>query len=62
MDVDICSRAHQTRERQEKLASVSQRLDFHYAHLAAATSNPDSALYGRDYRAQNQSESHLRIY
>lgn len=62
MDRHIRVRAHQTRERQAKLASVNKQLDSLYTSLSAAPSGLDSTLYSRDDRAQNQSDNHLMIH
>lgn len=50
----------QTRERHTKLASVSRKMAIHFASLAAAPCGSDRAVYGREVRAQNQSDSHLK--
>lgn len=47
---------HQTRGRQEKLASDNERLASHYATLVAASYSFISAKHGRDDQAQNQSD------
>lgn len=54
----ICGRAHQSRQRQAKLASVNEYVVLRYASLAAALFGPDSALQGRETQARNQSETH----
>lgn len=46
MDTHIRRRAFQTRERQAKLASVNQQLDFYYMSLATAALGSDRALCG----------------
>lgn len=45
-------KAHHTRERQAKLDSVNQQLATQYAFRAAVSLGPDSAVYGREDRAQ----------
>lgn len=55
--MNIDDRAHRTRKRQANLDSVSQQLASHYGSLAAGLSSPDSAVYGRENQAQNQSAS-----
>lgn len=55
-DTDIRNKARQMSKRQVKLASANERLAFHYASLAAASSSSDSALHGRENQAQNQSD------
>lgn len=62
MDTHICGRAHRKSEREAKLGSVNQQLDSSYESLAAAPFSPDSALYGRDDRALNQSDNRLMAH
>lgn len=57
MNMHLRGRAHQTREQQAELASVSQQLDSHSWSLHEAPSGPESALNGRDDCAQNQSDN-----
>lgn len=56
LDMHIGGRAHQTRERQAKLVCPIERRASYYASLAAAPSVSNSAEYGREDRAQNQSD------
>lgn len=60
MDKHIGGKTHQTHERQRNLASVNQQLATCHALLAGASPGPDSAVYGREDRAQNASGSHLK--
>lgn len=50
----VSERAHQAQKRQARLSTADQQLASHYAFLAAALSSLDTAVYGRESRAQNQ--------
>lgn len=58
MDMRTRGRPHQLLERQSKLANVILQLATHYSPLPTATFGPDSAFYGHENRAQNQSYNH----
>lgn len=51
MHVHTGGRAHKTRKRRGKLASVNQQLATHYASLVQAPFSFDSAVFGRENQA-----------
>lgn len=60
MDLHRGCRAHGKCDCQAKLAFVSQQLATHYASQTAAPSGFYNTVYGRENRAQNQSENSLK--